>query len=56
MKYLWYFSHGTRGKCFGPYETQDDAKEAFQRRFGYWPEDAYKNEEYYGTQAEPGDR
>lgn len=25
---------------FGPYDTEVDAKRAFQRRYGYWPNDA----------------
>lgn len=37
---IWVFMHGIKRKEFGPYDTEDEAKEAFQRRYGYWPEDA----------------
>lgn len=31
---------------FGPYASQDEAKEAFQRHHGHWPNDAILTEEY----------
>lgn len=38
---LFYTFTGPRGpREFGPYRSQDEAKSAFQRVFGYWPEDA----------------
>lgn len=41
-KYRFKFSHpfNSQGEDFGPYSTEDEAKEAFQRIHGYWPEDA----------------
>lgn len=44
--YRWCFSHKTKFVWFGPYVTEVEAKEAFQRRFGYWPEDAIHQVEY----------
>lgn len=43
---LFTFNHRNRRVEFGPYVTQDEAKSAFQRQYGYWPEDAVKTEAY----------
>lgn len=37
---LFTFWHMTRRVEFGPYASEDEAKGAFQRRYGYWPDDA----------------
>jgi hypothetical protein len=34
---------------FGPYATQNEAKSAFQRRYGYWPVDAIYSTNYEVT-------
>ena len=34
---LFTFFLGDRKVEFGPYNTVDQAKSAFQRRFGFWP-------------------
>jgi hypothetical protein len=39
-RYTYTFLNRTRVVSFGPYEDQDEAKTAFQRVYGYWPEDA----------------
>lgn len=31
------FMHNTKLKWFGPYETSSEARDAFQRTYGYWP-------------------
>jgi hypothetical protein len=46
MRYVFTFWKTNRFVEFGPYETEDEAKEAFQRRFGFWPEDATSKREY----------
>lgn len=50
MKYRWGFCHRLGVKYFGPYETEDEAKEAFQRQYGYWPEDAISKVEYNSSE------
>lgn len=40
------FIHGESSVKIYCNATQDDAKESFQRRFGYWPEDAIWVERY----------
>ena len=42
------FYHMTRKVEFGPYDCEDYAKVAFQRRFGYWPENAIDAYPYGG--------
>jgi hypothetical protein len=44
-KYYYTFLTRTRYVFFGPYETEDEAKTAFQRKYGYWPEDAIQSTE-----------
>lgn len=46
MRYVYYFMHKTKVKRFGPYETMDEAMEAFQKVYGYWPENAISVEQY----------
>lgn len=36
---LWFFSERPE-RGFGPYTNRDDAREAFQRVLGFWPESA----------------
>lgn len=36
--YLFSFLNRTRVVTFGPYPTLAEAKEAFQRQYGYWPD------------------
>lgn len=45
-RYLYTFPHRERYVEFGPYPNEDEAKEAFQRRYGYWPDDAVKREDW----------
>lgn len=43
------FMKGVYVKWFGPYASEEEAKEAFQRRYGYWPEDALSIEPYVSS-------
>lgn len=42
---LWEFSEAP-GRTFGPYRDRDDAREAFQRVLGFWPESTPRRETY----------
>lgn len=37
-RWVFHFMHKTRVVTFGPHEDSRAAKEAFQFRYGYWPE------------------
>ena len=39
-RFVYQFLHFSRTVIFGPYEDQEEAKTAFQKRYGYWPGDA----------------
>lgn len=45
--YLWTFPHHNRRVEFGPYVTEDEAKSAFQRVYGYWPDHVVTKETFY---------
>ena len=48
-RFLYTFRRPNGGRrTFGPYATEDEAKEAFQRIYGYWPSEAVTIERYCG--------
>jgi len=48
MHMLWTFNHKDRTVEFGPYYYEDEAKSAFQRAYGYWPESAISSRPWDG--------
>ena len=45
-RFVYSFIHKTKIKHFGPYESLEEAKTAFQSRYGYWPEDPVNTDGY----------
>lgn len=51
VRFLYYFLHKTRIKEFGPYQTVEEAQEAFQKRYGYWPGEPKSIGSYWGPSS-----
>jgi hypothetical protein len=46
MRFLYGFHHNARVVEFGPYPNLREAQDAFQRIYGYWPDDPAYVERY----------
>lgn len=50
MKKRYAFMHKTKLKWFGPYDSSSEARDAFQRKYGYWPGKVEAEEEWVSNE------